>query len=86
MKVKKYDEGKEDECPNDTPPSKIEENVGDRNDDNNGDNYGGKEAECLVDTSPDAMEEDVSDRKNEKNAKTYYKEKLNAYMKLPLKR
>ena len=61
MKVKKYDEGKEDECPNDTPPAEIEECVGNRNDENNGDNHEGKKAECLVDSSPDVMEEDVSD-------------------------
>ena len=38
MKVKIYDEGKEDEFSNDTPPAEIEECVGDRNYDNNGDN------------------------------------------------
>ena len=36
MRVKKYYEVKEDECPNDTPPDKIEECVGDINYDNNG--------------------------------------------------
>ena len=61
IKVKKYDEGKEAECPNDTPPAEIEEIVGDRNDDNNENNDEGKEAEDLDDTSPDEMEEDVSD-------------------------
>ena len=34
----KNDEGKEDKFPNDTPPAEIEEIVGDKNDDNNGDN------------------------------------------------
>ena len=40
-----FNEEKEDECTNDTPPAEIEEIVGDRNDDNNGDNSEGKEAE-----------------------------------------
>ena len=52
---KKCDEGKEDECPNDTPSAEIEEYVGDRNDDNNVDNHEEEEAGCLVETSPDVM-------------------------------
>ena len=56
MKVKKYDQGKEAEYPNENPPAEIEENVGDRNDDNNKYNDEGKEAECLYDTSPDDTE------------------------------
>ena len=42
MKVKKHDEGKEDEFPNDTPPDETEESLGDRNEDNNGDKDEGK--------------------------------------------
>ena len=63
MRVKKNDEGKEAECPNGTPPHKIEESVGDRNYNNNGYNDQGKEPECLVDTFTDLMEEYVSDLK-----------------------
>ena len=70
---KKYDEGKEDECPNDTPPSEIEESVGDRNDGNNGDNDEEKEAEWLVDTSTDIMEEDLSDKKMKRMQKWWEK-------------
>ena len=62
-KVKKYDKGKEDECPNDTPPAEIEENLGDINDNNNEDNNEEKEAEFPVDIYPDVMEEYVSDKK-----------------------
>ena len=69
MKVKKYDEVKEAECPNDNPSAEIEERVGDINDDNNEDNDEVKESECLDDTSPDEMEEDISDKKNERNVK-----------------
>ena len=61
MKVKKYDEGKQAECPNDTPPAEIEESVDDRNEENNEDIDDEKEAECLDQTSPEEMEEDVSD-------------------------
>ena len=50
-----YDEGKEAECPNYTPPAEIYQSVGDRNDDNNEDNDEGKEAESLDDTYPDKM-------------------------------
>ena len=32
MTEKKYGKGKEAECPDDTPPSKIEQRVGDRDD------------------------------------------------------
>ena len=73
MKVKNiYDQGKEDECPNDTSTAEIEESVGDINDDNNGDNNEEKEAECLVNTSPDLMEEDVSDKKMTRMQKNIY--------------
>ena len=58
-----YDEGKEAECPNDTPPAEIEESVGDINDDNNEDNYEGKEAGCLDDTYHEDMEEGVRYKK-----------------------
>ena len=63
MKVKKYDEGKEAECPDDTPHSEIEKSVGDRNYYNNEENDQKKEDECLYDTSPEDMEEDLSDKK-----------------------
>ena len=71
MKVEIYDEVKEDECPDNTPPAEIEQILGDINDDNNEDNDEGKEAEFQDDTYHEEMEEDVSDKKNDKNAKNY---------------
>ena len=63
IKVRKFDEGKEAECPDDTPPTEIQQSVGDINDDKNEDNDEEKESECLNDASPDEMEEDVSDKR-----------------------
>ena len=71
---KVYDGGKEDECPNKTPPTEIQECGGDRNANNNGDNDEEKEAKCLVKNSPDVMEEDGSDKKI-KRMKTIMREK-----------
>ena len=36
MTLKNHDEGKEGECPDDTTLAEIEESVGDRNDEKNG--------------------------------------------------
>ena len=41
----------------------MEVSVGDRNEDNKGDNNEKKEAECLVYTFPEMMEEDVTQEK-----------------------
>ena len=55
IKVKKYYEGKEVECPDDTPPAEIEKSVNNRIDDKNEGNDEVKETECLNDTAPDEM-------------------------------
>ena len=44
MKVKKYYEVKEAECPDEPPPAEMEQSLGDRNDYKNEDNDEGKEA------------------------------------------
>ena len=55
------------------PPDKIEQRVGDKNDDKNEYNDEEKEAECLDYTSPDEMEEDISDKKMTRMKKTIRK-------------
>ena len=84
MKVKKKWWGKRGWIPKWHSPAEIEECIGDRNEDNNGDNHEVKEAECLVDTFTDVMDEDVSDKKNEKNENNYERKKLNVKMTPPL--
>ena len=67
--MKKNDEGKEAEFPDDTPPVDMEEGVSDIKDDKNLKNDEEKEAECQDDTPPVDMEEGVNDRKDGKNGK-----------------
>ena len=61
--MKKNDEVKEVEYPDDTSPVDMEEGLSDIKDDNNVKYDEEKEEECLYDTSPDEMEEGVSDKK-----------------------
>ena len=61
----KNDEGKEAECPDDTPPDDMEEGVSDRKDDKNKNIDEEKETECLDDTPPVDMEEGVKDINDE---------------------
>ena len=68
-RMKKSDEEKYAEFPDDTSPVEMEEGVKDINDDNNELYDEGKEAECLDDNSLDKMEEGENDRNDNKNKK-----------------
>ena len=81
---RKNDEGKEAECPDDTPPVDMQEGVRDIKYDKNKINDEGKESGYPDDTPPVNMEEGVSNRKDENNKKLKRGKRQSSQMTLPL--
>ena len=82
--MKKNDEVKESECPDDTLPVLMKEGKCNRKDDKNEKNDEGKQAECPYGTPPVVMEEGLSNKKDDNNEKMITKKSQNAQMTLPL--